>query len=88
VGFAVGGLFRTSLAAEIVALVVTATFLVDLLAPALRLPDWVHQIALTAHLGQPMVGDWDLGGIGACLLLAAGGLLLGGWGMRHRDVAR
>jgi putative exporter of polyketide antibiotics len=88
VGVAIGGLFRTSIAAEIVALLVAATFLIDLVAPPLRLPDWVHQLALTAHLGQPMVGHWDVGGIAACLVLAAGGLALGGWGMRRRDVAR
>ncbi len=56
VGFAVGGLFRTTIAAEIVALVVIAMYLIDLLAPAMKLPDLVHQLALTAHLGQPMVG--------------------------------
>jgi Putative exporter of polyketide antibiotics len=86
VGVAIGGLFRTSIAAEIVALVVTATFLIDLLAPALRLPDWVHQLALTSHMGQPMVGTWDVVGIVACLALAAGGLALGSWGIARRDV--
>ena len=88
VGVAVGGFFRTSIAAEVVTLVVTATYLIDLMAPALRLPDWVHQLAMTAHFGQPMVGQWDVGGIVACLVLAAGGLAVGGWGMRRRDVAR
>ena len=88
IGIAVGGLVRTSIAAEIVALIVVATFLVDLLAPALKLPDWVHQLALTAHMGQPMVGAWDPAGIVACLVLAFGGLLLGGWGMTRRDIAR
>jgi len=88
VGFAIGGLVRTSIAAEVVALVVTATFLIDLIAPPLKLPDWVHRLALTAHLGQPMVGVWDSAGIAACLVLAAGGMALGGWGMRRRDVAR
>src|SRR5207244_1332626 len=83
IGFAVGGLVRTSIAAEAVALVVTVTFLVDLVAPPLRLPDWVHQLALTAHMGQPMVGAWDVAGIVACLVLAAGGPALGGWGMRR-----
>jgi hypothetical protein len=34
-----------------------------------------------------MVGKWDLVGIVACLALAVGGLLLGGLGMRRRDVA-
>ncbi len=88
VGFAIGGIFRTSIAAEIVALLVTATYLIDLLAPALKLPDWVRQLALTAHLGQPMVGVWDVPGMATCMLLAIGGLLIGGWGMRRRDVAR
>lgn len=88
VGFAIGGLFRTSIAAEIVAIVVTVTFLIDLIAPPLKLPDWVHQLAITAHLGQPMVGKWDFAGIAICIVLAAGGLVLGGWGMRRRDVVR
>jgi ABC-2 type transport system permease protein len=88
IGVAVGGLWRTSLAAEIAALVVVATYLIDLVAPALKLPDQVHQLALTAHLGQPMVGSWDPVGVVACLVLAVGGILLGGWGMRRRDVGR
>jgi ABC-2 type transport system permease protein len=88
VGIAVGGLWRTSLAAEIVALLVIATYLVDLLAPPFNLPDWVHQLALTAHLGQPMVGQWDPVGIVACIALAVGGTLLGAWGMSRRDIAR
>ena len=86
VGFAVGGLWRTSLAAEIAALVVVATYLVDLIAPPLKLPDWVHQLALTAHLGQPMVGQWDVPGVVACVAIAVGGVLLGAWGMARRDV--
>jgi ABC-2 type transport system permease protein len=88
VGVAVGGLWRTSLAAEITALVVVATYLIDLLAPAFKLPDWVHQLALTAHFGQPMVGVWDASGILACAAIAVGGLLIGAWGVRRRDVAR
>jgi ABC-2 type transport system permease protein len=88
IGFAIGGLFRTSIAGEVVAFAVTLTFLIDLVAPALKLPDRVHQLALTGHLGQPMVGTWDFGGIAACVVLAIGGLALGGWGMRRRDVAR
>jgi putative exporter of polyketide antibiotics len=88
IGVAVGGLWRTSIAAEIAALVVVVTYLLDLVAPPLNLPDWVHQLALTAHFGQPMVGDWDPVGIVACLAIAAGGILLGAWGMTRRDVAR
>ena len=86
IGVAVGGLWRTSLAAEIAALVVVATYLLDLLAPPLNLPDWVHQLALTAHFGQPMVGEWDMVGVVACLVIAVGGILLGAWGMARRDV--
>jgi ABC-2 type transport system permease protein len=87
VGIAIGGVLRTSLAAELVTVVVIATFLVNLLAPALGLPEWFHSLALTAHLGQPMLGMWNIGGIVACLVLAAGGIALGAWGMRRRDVA-
>jgi ABC-2 type transport system permease protein len=87
IGLAVGGIWRTSIAAEIAALFAIATFLVDFLGPALKLPDWFNQLALTSHLGLPMVGVWDWFGVGACLSFAVGGLLLGGLGMRRRDVA-
>jgi ABC-2 type transport system permease protein len=88
IGFAVGGLWRTSLASEIAALVVVGTYLLNLLAPPLGLPDWVHQLALTTHLGQPMMGEWDVTGIVACVVIAVGGIALGAWGMSRRDVAR
>jgi ABC-2 type transport system permease protein len=86
IGLAAGGLFRASLAAPLVLVLTIGTFLVDLLAPALRLPDWVANLALTSHMGQPMVGEWSVPGIAACLALAAGGLVLGAWGMGRRDV--
>jgi ABC-2 type transport system permease protein len=86
VGFAVGGISRASIAAEVAVLVVVVTYLLDFIAPALKLPDWVHHLALTADLGQPMVGDWNLVGVAACLAIAVGGLALGAWGMRRRDV--
>jgi ABC-2 type transport system permease protein len=86
VGFAIGGLWRTSLAAEIAALVVVATYLIDLVAPALALPDWFHQLALTAHFGQPMIGQWDVAGVVASLVIFVGGVALGAWGMRRRDI--
>jgi ABC-2 type transport system permease protein len=86
VGVAIGGLWRTSIAAEIAALVVVATYLIDLLAPPLKLPDWFHQLALTAHVGQPMIGHWDLAGVVACLVIGIGGILLGAWGVTRRDV--
>jgi ABC-2 type transport system permease protein len=88
IGVAIGGVWRTSLAAEIVAVFVIATYLLDLLAPPLNLPDWIHQLALTAHFGQPMLGNWDPVGIVACVALAIGGTILGAWGIRRRDIAR
>ena len=87
IGIAIGGVFRASIAGEIVAVVVVVTYLIDILAPALKLPDWFHQLALTAHLGQPMIGIWDWPGMAACVVLAVGGLALAGWGMRRRDIA-
>ena len=86
VGVAVGGLWRTSLAGEVAALFVVATYLIDLLAPPLNLPDWVHQLALTSHFGQPMIGQWDLIGVVASAVLALGGIAAGAWGIAHRDL--
>jgi putative exporter of polyketide antibiotics len=86
IGIAVGGLAGAAAAAPAAWGFVGATLLVDMLAPALGAPDCVHQLALTAHLGRPMVGEWDAAGIAACAVLAAGGVALGSWGMRRRDV--
>ena len=88
IGIAWGGVVGTSFAGEVVALVVIVTFLLDFLVPALELPDWLRQPALTAHLGQPMVGTWDPAGMVACAVIAAAGLLLSAWGMSRRDVVR
>ena len=87
VGLAVGGLLGPSFAGPAVAVLVIGTFVVDILGSILALPDWLQQLALTNHLGAPMIGTWDLGGMVACLILAAGGLALGAWGLRRRDVA-
>ena len=88
IGFAIGGLWRTSLAAEIAALFVVATYLIGLIATPLGLPDVVRQLALTTHLGAPMIGQWDAAGIVACVVIAVGGIALGTFGMMRRDVAR
>ncbi len=87
IGIAVGGLTRPALAAPAVVAMTIGTFLVQILAPALRLPDWVHQLALSDHMGHPLVGAWDPAGIAACVALAVGGSLLGAWAFRRRDVA-
>lgn len=88
IGVAVGGVWRSSLAAELAAVFVVVTYLIALVAPPLNLPDWFQQLALIAHLGKPMIGQWDAAGIVACVVIAVGGVLLGAWGMRRRDVAR
>ena len=86
IGVAVGGLWRTSIAAEVAAVFVVLTYIIDLVVPALKLPDWIHQFALTAHLGQPMLGIWDPAGIAACVAIAVGGIAIGAIGIRRRDV--
>ena len=87
VGMAAGGLLGPSAAARTVAAVAVGTFLLDTLAPILRLPDWVAQLALTTHLGEPMAGHWDPAGMAVCATIAAAGLALGTWSLRRRDVA-
>jgi len=86
IGFAVGGVVRSGLAAPAVAIVTIVTWLVDFLAPTLGLPDAIHQLALSSHLGQPMVGVWDPAGLIACVVLAVGGVAVGAWGFSRRDL--
>lgn len=88
IGVAVGGCWRASAAAEVAALFVVATYLLDLLAPALGLPDALHRLALTAHYGEPMIGRWDPVGVVASIAIAVAGIGFGAWGMARRDVAR
>jgi ABC-2 type transport system permease protein len=87
-GLAVGGLVRASLAAPVAAGLVIATFLLDTLGEALDLPDAVLDLSLYRHLGQPMAGIFDWSGIVAAAVLAIGGLLVGTWGLRRRDLER
>jgi ABC-2 type transport system permease protein len=86
IGMAVGGVFRTSWAAPLVVVFVIVTWFVQLLGGLLNLPEVVQQLALTSHYGQPMVGVWDLGGVAVSAALALGGILLGAWGFRRRDL--
>jgi ABC-2 type transport system permease protein len=88
VGVAVGGVWRASLAADVAALYVVATYLLALLAPALGLPGWVSGLALTTHFGEPMTGSWDMTGVVAALVIGFGGIAIGMWGVRRRDIAR
>jgi ABC-2 type transport system permease protein len=88
IGMAAGGIIGPGAGARVVAAVAIGTFLLDTLAPMLRLPDWVAQLALTTHLGEPMIGTWDLTGVVACVTLASLGLVAGAWGTSRRDIAR
>lgn len=86
IGLAVGGLFGARFAAPTVALVTIATWLLDFLGPNLDLPDAVAQLALSSHMGMPMVGVWDAAGVVACLVLAVGGIALGALAFARRDL--
>ena len=88
VGLAAGGLRRLSIAAPVTAVVVLATFLLDLIGTALHFPDAILQLSLTKHLGQPLVGDYDAVGIVAAIIIAIGGLAIGAWGLQRRDIDR
>lgn len=88
IGFAAGGVVRASLAAPVTAGLVIATFLLDTLGEALNLPDPVLDLSLLRHLGQPMAGVFEPGGIAAALALTVGGLVVGAWGLQRRDLDR
>jgi ABC-2 type transport system permease protein len=86
IGMAVGGLLRTGWAAPAVVIFIVATWFVQLLGPLLRLPDFVTNLALTSHFGQPMVGVWDPAGVLAALAIGLAGAALGSWGFARRDL--
>ena len=86
IGHAVGGVLGMRFAGTVVVVFVVVTWFIQLLGPLLGLPQFVQDLALTSHFGQPMVGRWDSVGIAASLVLAIGGLALGTWGFRGRDL--
>jgi ABC-2 type transport system permease protein len=86
-GVAVAGLLGGGLAAPAVVVITILTWFADIIAPALKLPDVVHQLALTAHYGLPMLGQWDGAGVVASLVIAVAGVAVGAWGFRRRDLA-
>jgi len=86
IGLAVGGIFRPAYGAAAILALTILSFLDVILATALKLPDWVADLALGAHYGKPVVGDWDVAGVVASLVLAVGGLVVGAVGLSRRDV--
>jgi ABC-2 type transport system permease protein len=86
IGIAAAGLVRASIAAPVVIVVTVGTFLITIFARPLELPAWVADLALSAHYGSPLLGDWDLVGVVASIVLGIGGLLVGAWGLSRRDV--
>ena len=87
IGIAVGGLVRSGVAGPVVAVVTIATWFVAIIGPALKLPDVVRDLALSTHYGLPMVGQWDLAGVLASLVIAVGGVAIGAWGFGRRDLS-
>ena len=87
-GLAVGGLVRPSWGAVAVASLTVGFYVLNFLGAALGLPDEVVWFSLSSHLGQPLIGEWDVPGLVACAVLAIGGMLVGAWGLSRRDVAR
>ena len=86
IGIAIGGVIGTGAAGVTVAILTVLTWFAGTIAPALGLPEAVHDLALTAHYGQPMLGLWDPVGILASAVLAIGGVAIGAWGFRRRDL--
>jgi len=86
VGFAIGGIFGTAAAAPAVAVLTIVTWFFQIVAPALDFPEFVQELALSSHFGEPMLGRWDPVGIVACVALAIGGVLFGMWGLTRRDL--
>lgn len=86
IGVAVGGLIGTAAAAPVVAILTIVMWGLDILVPALGLPDAARDLALTAHYGLPMLGQWDVVGVVASIVIAVAGLAIGAWGFRRRDL--
>jgi putative exporter of polyketide antibiotics len=66
---------------------VFAFFLYDLIAITARFSPEFAGLSLSAHLGQPMVGIFDVPGTLLLVALAVGGVAVGALGMRRRDLS-
>jgi putative exporter of polyketide antibiotics len=87
IGIAVGGLVGTGVAGPAVAILTIIFWAFDIIAPALGLPKVLNELALSAHYGLPMLGQWDAVGIVTSIAVAVGGVALGAVGFNRRDLA-
>jgi ABC-2 type transport system permease protein len=85
-GIAAGGIFGMGVAAPVAAILTIAFWFVDIVVPALGLPDVVHELALSAHYGAPLLGRWDVTGIIASIALGVAGVAIGAIAFRRRDL--
>lgn len=88
IGLAVGGLVRPSLAAPVTIVLGLAFYLLDLIGSILDLPEPIVDLALSRHLGRPVLGSYDEVGLAVCAALAIGGVIVCAIGIRRRDLGR
>ena len=86
VGIALAGLFSPTVGLAGAAAIAVGSYLLDFIGGALRLPPVVLDLALSRHLGEPMLGRFDWPGLAICAVLAVGGVALGAWGLQRRDL--
>lgn len=86
VGVLVFGLGWPQFAGGAVAGVTVTFYLIDLIGGILRLPDYITDIALTRHLGEPMAGSYDWPGMALCLAVVVFGVVVGAWRFARRDL--
>jgi ABC-2 type transport system permease protein len=86
IGLAVAGLGWPRYAAIVAGSASVLSYLLGSIGNALRLPEWLIDLSLSEHLGRPMSGTFDPGGIVAMVVLAAGGLIVGAWLIARRDL--
>ena len=72
----------------VTAVLVIATMLLDTLGAALKLPEWVLDLSLYQHLGQPMAGSFDPVGIAVAAIMVVGGVAVCAFGLTRRDIGR
>ena len=86
VGVLVFGLGWPQFAGGAVAGVTVAFYLIDLIGGILRLPDYITDLALTRHLGEPMAGSYDWPGMALCVGGVVVGVVVGASRFARRDL--